>query len=82
VGFTNPRIVSQTPLTVEDKELAKVVGDAKFYSITYRLFKIDDLEDREEDYGQQAIYLGSIPDDANAYLLDEVGCLLFRKNES
>ncbi|KAI9593761.1 putative methyltransferase [Syncephalis fuscata] len=71
VGFTNPRIISQTPLTVEDEALAKVVGNAKFYSITYRLFKVDGLEDREEDYGDSATYLGSINDDnTNTYTLD------------
>ncbi|RKP22530.1 S-adenosyl-L-methionine-dependent methyltransferase, partial [Syncephalis pseudoplumigaleata] len=35
VGFVNPRVVSRAPIAVEDAALASIVGDAKFYSITY-----------------------------------------------
>ncbi len=38
-----------------------LVGDIKFYSITVRAFKIPELEDRCEDYGELATYLGTIP---------------------
>ena len=38
---------------VTDPELKEVVGEARFYSITYRLFKLPGLlETLCEDYGQ------------------------------
>ena len=36
VGFTDPRVLSSSPIEVTDPELKDVVGEAKFYSITYR----------------------------------------------
>lgn len=35
-GFLDPRAVQITPLTVEDEELSQLVGNTKFFSITYR----------------------------------------------
>ncbi len=37
-----------------------MVGDIKFYSITVRAYKIPELEDRCEDYGGVATYLGTL----------------------
>lgn len=36
VGFTDPRVLSAAPIEINDPELKDVVGEAKFYSITYR----------------------------------------------
>ncbi|KAI9144651.1 S-adenosyl-L-methionine-dependent methyltransferase [Paraphysoderma sedebokerense] len=69
-GFLDPRAVQITPLTVEDEELSQLVGNTKFYSITYRLFKLANLEDACEDYGQIAIYKGTIPGHPHNYVLD------------
>lgn len=56
-GFTDARVVSMSPVTISDPKLLKVVGNAKFYSITYRLFKLPSLlEPTQEDYGQLATY--------------------------
>ena len=56
-GFPDPRVLSQSPIQVTDPELADIVGNAQFYSITYRLFKLpDQLESLCEDYGQYAVY--------------------------
>lgn len=41
-------------------EFKQVTGNARFYSITYRLFKLASLENRCEDYGQVAKYLGYV----------------------
>ncbi|RKP08595.1 putative methyltransferase [Thamnocephalis sphaerospora] len=71
IGFTKPRIVSQTVVDVEDPELVQVVEGATFYSITYRLFKAGDQEDREENYGQMATYRGTFADEKDAYQLDK-----------
>ncbi len=35
---------------------------AKFFSTPYRVFKLENLEDRCEDYGQVAYYRGTLPD--------------------
>lgn len=71
-GFTDPRVLHAAPIEVNDPELLAVVGDAKFYSITYRLFKLPGLlEDKCEDYGQYAIYKGTIPGQESAYQLDD-----------
>ena len=59
-GFIDPRLVSDRPLAITDPELAALVGEARFYSATYRLFNIAELEDACEDHGQAVIYRGTI----------------------
>jgi len=71
VGFIDPRILSVSPITVDDEELKLVVGSAKFYSITFRLFKVDNLETLCEDYGQYAVYKGTIKGHESTYILDD-----------
>jgi len=43
--------------------LKDLLGPAKFYSITYRLFKLENLETKCEDYGQIGFYKGTIGKD-------------------
>ncbi|MGK0476542.1 MAG: SAM-dependent methyltransferase [Oleispira sp.] len=66
-GFLDPRLSNNRPLTIENSKLEKKVSPIKFYSATYRLFKIDELEPDCEDYGQAVKYLGGIPEH-DAYL--------------
>uniref|UniRef100_A0A8B9DHV5 Metal transporter n=1 Tax=Anser cygnoides TaxID=8845 RepID=A0A8B9DHV5_ANSCY len=40
VGFSPPRLVTASPITIGDKELEGVVGDCRFVSATFRLFKV------------------------------------------
>ena len=54
--------MSDRPLEITAPELAALVGEASFYSATYRLFQIPELEDACEDHGQAVIYRGTIPD--------------------
>ena len=61
-GFADPRLVSDRPLAVNDPELRALLGEARFFSATYRLFQIPELEDACEDHGQAVIYQGTIPD--------------------
>ena len=70
VGFSDPRQMEVHPIAVEDPELLQVTGNAKFFSITFRLFKIAGLERLCEDYGQVAIYKGTIPGHPHSYILD------------
>ncbi|MCP9799310.1 methyltransferase domain-containing protein [Synechococcus sp. RedBA-s] len=60
-GFADPRLVNDHPLEITDPELAERTGELCFFSATYRLFQIDDLEDACEDHGQAVIYRGTIP---------------------
>jgi hypothetical protein len=57
-------------MSVDDPELVDLLGNTRFYSITYRLFKSDALEWQNEDYGQIAVYKGTIPDNKHGYVLD------------
>ena len=69
-GFVDPRVVSSSPITVENPDILEQVGDIKFYSVTYRLFKLPTLEPDCEDYGQAVRYLGNIPHSEKGMLLD------------
>lgn len=70
VGFNDPRIMDSRPITIENAEIENTVGDIRFYSVTYRLFNIEKLEDNCEDYGQTVKYKGSLETTPNAFALD------------
>lgn len=70
-GFTDPRAVENKPITVENEELEALLGEIKFFSVTYRLFKIDGLESDCEDYGQAVVYKGNIAECPHAMILDD-----------
>nr|XP_009940566.1 PREDICTED: arsenite methyltransferase [Opisthocomus hoazin] len=40
VGFSPPCLVTATPITVGNKELESIIGDCRFVSATFRLFKV------------------------------------------
>lgn len=74
--FADPRLVEDDPIVVTNAEVNDVVSrsgsdDLKFFSATYRLFKIDDLEPACEDYGQAVVYKGTIPLHESSYSLDD-----------
>jgi arsenite methyltransferase len=69
-GFIDPRLVTDRPLSITDPALAPRTGNIQFFSATYRLFKIADLEDACEDHGQAVIYRGTIPEHAHEFNLD------------
>lgn len=60
-GFLDPRLVEDRPLSIDNDEVAKRIDHINFFSATYRLFKLPDLELHCEDYGQAVIYKGTIP---------------------
>ncbi len=70
-GFADPRLVTDRPLEITDPKLALIAGNIRFYSATYRLFRLDDMETACEDYGQAVIYRGSLPDDPHRFMLDK-----------
>ena len=71
-GFTDPRVLEGHEIEVLDPALRELLGEAKFYSITYRLFKCPGrLESICEDYGQYVVYKGTIDGHPHAYSLDD-----------
>ncbi|XP_029886949.1 arsenite methyltransferase isoform X3 [Aquila chrysaetos chrysaetos] len=40
VGFSPPCLVTASPITIIDKELEGIIGDCRFVSATFRLFKV------------------------------------------
>jgi len=71
LGFMDPRLVTDRPLAITDPELASRTGNLRFFSATYRLFKLDALETTCEDYGQAVIYRGSVPGHSGRFVLDK-----------
>ncbi len=70
-GFIDPRLVKDRPIQIENPELAKKAGIINFYSATYRLIKLDDLEPACEDYGQAVIYKGTLEHHPHEFRLDK-----------
>lgn len=71
-GFLDPRVVTKRPIEIKDKEIEDLVGNIRFYSITYRLVKLEELEEGCEDYGHIAIYKGGITYSSHSFILDEI----------
>ncbi|CAF1467941.1 unnamed protein product [Adineta steineri] len=45
IGFTRPILVTQQPICINNQQLQDLLGDIKFTSCTYRLFKNKSIED-------------------------------------
>ena len=59
-GFLDPRLVTDRPIAITEPMIAPLVGEARFFSATYRLFQLAGLEDACEDHGQAVTYRGTI----------------------
>jgi ubiquinone/menaquinone biosynthesis C-methylase UbiE len=70
-GFLDPRLVEGRRLTVDNAQILALVEHIRFYSATYRLFKLPGLESVCEDYGQAVIYQGTIPYHEKFFKLDQ-----------
>ncbi|PSJ17655.1 methyltransferase domain-containing protein [Nitrosomonas supralitoralis] len=70
-GFTDPRLVDDRSIDVNNPGLSDKTGNIRFYSATYRLFKLNDLELACEDHGQAVVYRGTIPHHPHAFRLDK-----------
>lgn len=72
VGFKSPRLVKDRPLSITNKDIEKLIGFAKFYSATYRLFKIAEFDNTDgEDYGLKIKYKGTIETCPDIFILDK-----------
>ena len=70
-GFADPRLMNDRPLTIRDQELLNRTGPLRFFSATYRLFHLPELEDACEDHGQAVCYRGSIEGHPDALPFDK-----------
>ena len=70
-GFNDPRLVKDSVITVENTKLQAKIDHIDFFSATYRLFKIEELETHCEDYGQAVIYKGGMLDSEKIFALDK-----------
>lgn len=70
-GFLDPRAVDSRPITVDNPKLEEKLDGYNFFSVTYRLFKLDKLESDCEDYGQALEYLGTIKNSKEQFKLDD-----------
>jgi SAM-dependent methyltransferase len=70
-GWADLRYTNIRNLDIKNDEIKDRIGFAAFSSRTVRAFKLDDLEDICEDYGQVACYNGSIPGHPHFFDLDD-----------
>lgn len=70
LGCRDFRVISSSPIALNNSEIEAKIGMVNFSSITFRAFKLE-LEDRCEDFGQVAYYKGTIPDHPHSFVLDD-----------
>ena len=70
-GFGDPRLVEDRSLTIDNEKIEALVKPIRFYSATYRLVNLQDLEPSCEDYGQAVIYKGTIAESPQMFVLDK-----------
>jgi SAM-dependent methyltransferase len=70
LGCPDVRKVQQNPISIDDPDVFAKIGMVRFDSVTVRAFKVP-LEDRCEDFGQVAVYLGSIAQHPHSFALDD-----------
>lgn len=69
VGCHDYRVVSKTPLTLNNEDIQRKAGMVDFYSMTVRTFKCD-FEDLCENFGHVARYQGTLPEFPHGFALD------------
>lgn len=70
LGVADARVCARSPIALTDEAIEQRIGFANFESVTWRAFRMP-LEDRCEDYGQVATYLGTVPAHPHRFALDD-----------
>lgn len=70
LGCNDYRVISSGPIQLIDEAIVRKAGMIDFHSMTIRAFKLD-LEDRCENYGHVAYYLGTIDECPHVFVLDD-----------
>lgn len=76
IGFCPPRLVTANLITIQNKELERVVGDCRFVSATFRLFKLPKTGPAERC---QVVYSGGITGHEKELIFD--ANFTFKKGE-
>ena len=71
IGWLDFRYMSVREVGLTSENLKRKIGFVNFTSRTVRAFKLDDLEDICEDFGQVAYYNGQIPGHMHFFDLDD-----------
>ncbi|MCL2337316.1 MAG: methyltransferase domain-containing protein [Firmicutes bacterium] len=71
VGWLDFRYTNIREFDITSENINRKIGFVTFTSRTVRAFKLDDLEDICEDYGQVAYYNGQIPGHPHFFDLDD-----------
>ncbi len=69
-GCLDYRIVESSPIDLLDEYVIGKLGQITFRSLTVSAFKLSNLEDKCEDYGQVAKYLGTVQESPLKFVLD------------
>ncbi|XP_028391152.1 arsenite methyltransferase-like [Dendronephthya gigantea] len=68
IGFSGPYLVTSRDLAVGNEELSKVLGDSKFVSATYRLFKSNKTPDNNSSCSVK--YKGTMSESSDTFKFD------------
>ena len=71
LGYPDYRVLAKKNSDLLDPEIEAKIGMIDFYAYAIRAFKLSNLEDQCEDYGQIARYKGSIDDFPHGFELDD-----------
>ncbi len=71
LGCMDYRVMTKSKIDINNPEIEKKIGMIDFYSYTIRVFKLEKLEDICEDYGQSAIYKGTISGHPHYFNMDD-----------
>jgi len=71
IGCLDYRVIAKRKIKLGNPKIEMKAGMVDFYSMTVRAFKLSSLEDVCEDYGQIALYGGTIPGYSHAFHLDD-----------
>ncbi|BFY99804.1 hypothetical protein BsWGS_02844 [Bradybaena similaris] len=79
LGFTTPRVVRASSLPIIDEEIKNKLGQVRYASVTYRLFKRVAGKDRVNAASADARYLGGIRGCEDSFTFDKI--YTFKKSE-
>ncbi len=71
IGCPDYRVTARHRIKIGNPEIEIKAGMVDFYSMTVRAFKLNSLEDICEDYGQVAVYRGTVPGYPHTFELDD-----------
>jgi arsenite methyltransferase len=69
-GCPDYRVMNRSAISLDNEEIERKAGMINFTSMTIRAFKLETLEDICEDYGQVAVYNGTIDHAPHRFVLD------------